>query len=58
MRHLQPEKFISLNKEIGEEKNISPYQLFQLVKLSLDGLLPSRAHLRFVLQFKCNCSFY
>jgi hypothetical protein len=30
-----------------------PLSLFQLVKLFLDGLLPSRAHLRFTLQYKC-----
>ena len=53
LRHLQPEKFISLNQKIGEEKNTFPYQFFQSVKLSLDGLLPSRAHLRFTLQDKC-----
>jgi len=57
MRHLQQEKFLSLNKKIGEEKNLSPYPLFKLVKLSLDGLLPSRAHLRFALHYKCKCSF-
>ena len=30
---------------------------FQLVKISLDGLLPSRAHLRFSLQEKCIQSY-
>jgi len=49
MRYLQQEKVYIFEQEKGEEKVISPYQLFQLVKLSLDGLLPSRAHLRFTL---------
>jgi hypothetical protein len=32
--------------------NCLPLLLFQMVKLFLDGLLPSRAHLRFTLQYK------
>ena len=58
LRNLQPEKFISLNEKIGEELNIFPYPFFQLVKLSLDGVLPSRAHLRFTLQTKCKLSSF
>lgn len=34
-----------------------PLSLFQLVKLFLDGLLPSRAHLRFTLQDKCKSNY-
>lgn len=37
--------------------NVLPLSLFQLVKLFLDGLLPSRAHLRFTLHFKSKISF-
>jgi len=49
-RHIQQEKFIPLNFEIGKDLKVFPYILFKLVKLSLDELLPSRAHLRFTLQ--------
>jgi hypothetical protein len=49
MRHLQQrEVYIFEHKKRGR-KIASPKQLSQLVKLSLDGLLPSRAHLRFTL---------
>jgi hypothetical protein len=34
-----------------KDKTLSPAH-FRLVKLFLDGLLPSRAHLRFTLQHK------
>jgi len=34
-----------------------PLSLFQLIKLFLDGLLPSRAHLRFALHNKSKSSF-
>lgn len=52
LRHLQPEKFIPLNQKIGRYAKHSPYSLFQLVKISLDGMLPSRAHLRLTLHFE------
>ncbi len=50
IRHLQQEKFITLNHENRERTLILPLDLFKLVKLSLDRLLPSRAYLRFTLQ--------
>jgi len=37
---------------------ILPLSLFRLVKLFLDELLPSRAHLRFTLQDKCKISSF
>jgi len=40
----------------GRTKSL-PLSLFQLIKLFLDGLLPSRAHLRFTLQNKGKLSF-
>jgi len=40
----------------GRTKTL-PLSLFQLVKLFLDELLPSRAHLRFTLQNKCKPSY-
>jgi hypothetical protein len=52
LRHIQPEKFILLNQKNRESILTFPYSLSQLVKISLDGLLPSRAHLRFSLQEK------
>ena len=52
LRHIQPEKFILLNHKNRESTLTFPYSLFQLVKTSLDGLLPSRAHLRFSLHGK------
>jgi hypothetical protein len=39
-----------LNMKKGEKKILSSPKHFHLVKLSLDGLLPSRARLRFTLQ--------
>ena len=51
IRHRQTKKFILLNKKKGEKNNFPP-QLFYLVKLSLEGLLLSRALLRLTLQHK------
>jgi hypothetical protein len=52
LRHIQPEKFRLVNQKNRESSQNLPYLPFQLVKISLDGLLPSRAHLRFSLQEK------
>ena len=57
LRHIQPEKFIFMNQKIGKVHYVFPYSLFQLIKISLDGLLPSRAHLRFSLQEKYKQSY-
>jgi hypothetical protein len=57
MRHLQQRKVYIFEQENRGRKISPPKQLSQLVKLSLDGLLPSRAHLRFTLQVKCKYSY-
>jgi len=49
---LQQKKCVSLNYKNRGRTFYLPLSLFQLIKLFLDGLLPSRAHLRFTLQDK------
>lgn len=57
--NIQPEKFIYLNHKKKQGKPCGPpCSTFQLAKISLDGLLPSRAHLRFPLQKKYNKKFF
>jgi hypothetical protein len=56
MRHLQQRKVYIFEQENRGRKTSPPKQLSQLVKLSLDGLLPSRAHFRFTLHVKCKFS--
>ncbi len=51
IRHMQTKKFILLNFKNGE-KIISLPNFFYLVKLSLEGLLLSRALLRLTLHHK------
>jgi hypothetical protein len=57
MRHQQQRKVYIFEQKNRGRKISPPKQLSQLVKLSLDGLLPSRAHLRFTLQVKSKLSY-
>jgi len=51
-------KVYIFEQENRERTKILSLTLFRLVKLFLDELLPSRAHLRFTLQDKCNLSSF
>jgi len=51
LRNKQTKICIPLNIEKGRKTKLPPPAHFRLVKLFLDGLLPSRAHLRFALQY-------